>query len=304
MVIHFYFIFVKKSYMQFLVYILAYPLLWLISILPFRLFYLLSDFVCFIIYRIVGYRKKVVRENLALTLPNLSKSELKVIEKKFYHHMCDMFMETIKTMSISPEEMDRRFQITNLELVNEYAKKGKSVILVASHYASYEWLLTINPKLDFKGIAVYKRVANPYFDKLVRKIRSKYNTELVETRKAIPTMAQNQRNGVLSMYGLASDQSPKLDRIFHSMKFMGVEVPVHTGAEMLAKKYDLSVIFVKVKKVARGYYEATFVSIADNPKDYENYDITEKYLREVEKQIYEAPEYYLWTHKRWKHRVE
>ncbi|MEP6805965.1 MAG: lysophospholipid acyltransferase family protein [Flavobacterium sp.] len=290
--------------MQFLVYILAYPLLWLISILPFRLFYWLSDFVCFIIYRIIGYRKKVVRENLALTLPNLSKSELKEIEKKFYQHMCDMFLETIKTMSISPEEMEKRFRVTNIELVNEYAKKGKSVILVASHYASYEWLLTINPKIDFKGIAVYKRVANPYFDKLVRKIRSKYDTELVETRKAIPTMAQNQRDGILSMYGLASDQSPKLDRIFHSMKFMGVEVPVHTGAEMLAKKYDLSVIFVKVKKVARGYYEATFVAIADNPKDYENFQITENYLREVEKQIYEAPEYYLWTHKRWKHRVE
>lgn len=290
--------------MQFLVYILAYPLLWLISILPFRIFYWLSDFVCFIIYRIVGYRRKVVRENLTLTLPHLSKSELKVIEKKFYHHMCDMFMETIKTMSISPEEMNKRFRVTNLDLVNEYAKKGKSVILVASHYASYEWLLTINPKIDFKGIAVYKRVANPYFDKLVRKIRSKYDTELVETRKAIPTMAQNQRDGILSMYGLASDQSPKIDRIFHSMKFMGVEVPVHTGAEMLAKKYDLSVIFVKVKKVARGYYEATFVSIADNPHDYPNFDITEKYLREVEKQIYEAPEFYLWTHKRWKHRVQ
>ncbi|CAA9201873.1 Lipid A biosynthesis lauroyltransferase [Flavobacterium bizetiae] len=290
--------------MQFLVYILAYPLLWLISILPFRIFYWLSDFVCFIIYRIVGYRRKVVRENLTLTLPHLNKSELKVIEKKFYHHMCDMFMETIKTMSISPEEMNKRFRVTNLDLVNEYAKKGKSVILVASHYASYEWLLTINPKIDFKGIAVYKRVANPYFDKLVRKIRSKYDTELVETRKAIPTMAQNQRDGILSMYGLASDQSPKIDRIFHSMKFMGVEVPVHTGAEMLAKKYDLSVIFVKVKKVARGYYEATFVSIADNPHDYPNFDITEKYLREVEKQIYEAPEFYLWTHKRWKHRVK
>ncbi|MFH7018820.1 lysophospholipid acyltransferase family protein [Flavobacterium sp. FlaQc-47] len=290
--------------MQFLVYILAYPLLWLISILPFRLFYWLSDFICFIIYRIIGYRKKVVRENLALTLPHLSKSELKEIEKKFYHHMCDMFLETIKTMSISPEEMEKRFRVTNIELVNEYAKRGKSVILVASHYASYEWLLTINPKIDFKGIAVYKRVANRYFDKLVRKIRSKYDTELVETRKAIPTMAQNQRDGILSMYGLASDQSPKLDRIFHSMKFMGVEVPVHTGAEMLAKKYDLSVIFVKVKKVARGYYEATFVAIADNPKDYQNFDITEKYLREVEKQIYEAPEFYLWTHKRWKHRIE
>lgn len=290
--------------MQFLVYILAYPLLWLISILPFRLFYWLSDFVYFIVYRIVGYRKKVVRENLALTLPHLSDTERKEIEKKFYQHMCDMFLETIKTMTISPEEMERRFQVTNIELIKDYAKRGKSVILVASHYASYEWLLTINPKLGFQGIAIYKKIANPYFDKLIRKIRSKYNTELIETRKAIPTMAKNQREGKLSLYGLASDQSPKLDRIFHSMKFMGIEVPAHTGAEMLAKKYDLSVIMVKVKKVARGYYEATFLTIADNPNEFENFNITEKYLREVEKQIYEAPEYYLWTHKRWKHRVE
>ena len=290
--------------MQFIVYILAYPLLWLISILPFRLFYLLSDCIYFLIYYVVGYRRKVVKENLALTLPHLSDEERKKIEKKFYQHMCDMFLEMIKTMSISPEEMEKRFKVTNLDLVQEYAEKGKSVILVASHYASYEWLLTINRKIAFQGVAVYKKVANPYFDKLVRKIRSKYDTELVETKKAIPTMAQNQRDGILSMYGLASDQSPKLDRIFHSMKFMGIEVPVHTGAEMLAKKYDLSVVFVKVNKIARGYYEATFVSLADNPSDYENFEITEKYLREVEKQIYEAPEYYLWTHKRWKHRIE
>ncbi|BDU27085.1 lysophospholipid acyltransferase family protein [Flavobacterium sp. GSB-24] len=290
--------------MQFLVYILAYPLLWLISILPFRLFYLFSDFVYFLVYRVIGYRKKVVRENLALTLPHLSDAERKDIEKKFYKHMCDMFLEMIKTMSISPEEMEKRFHVTNIDLVLDYAKKGKSVILVASHYASYEWLLTINPKLGFQGIAVYKKLANPYFDKLVRKIRSKYNTEMIETRKAIPTMAQNQRNGILSMYGLASDQSPKLDRIFHSMKFMGVEVPVHTGAEMLAKKYDLAVIMVKVKKVRRGYYEATFLSLADNPKDFEDFEITEMYLKEVEKQILETPEFYLWTHKRWKHRVQ
>lgn len=290
--------------MQFLVYILAFPILWLISILPFRVFYWFSDFVYFIIYRVVGYRKKTVRENLALTLPHLSDAERKDIEKKFYHHMCDMFLEMIKTMSISPEEMEKRFTVTNIEVLNEYAKKGKSIVLVASHYASWEWLLTINKRMAFRGIGVYKKIANPYFDKLIRRIRSKYDAELVETRKTIPMMAQNQRDGILSLYGLASDQSPKLDRIFHSMKFMGVEVPVHTGAEMLAKKYDLSVVFIKVKKVARGYYEATIIPIADNPKEYENFEITEKYLREVEKQILEAPEYYLWTHKRWKHRIE
>jgi len=290
--------------MQFLVYILAYPFLWLISILPFRIFYWFSDFVYFLIYRVVGYRKKVVRENLALTLPHLSDAERKDIEKKFYRHMCDMFLEMIKTMSITPEEMERRFKITNMDLFHEYENKGKSVILVASHYASWEWLLTLNKRMLFNGVGVYKKIANPYFDKLIRKIRGKYDAELVETKKAIPLMAQNQRDGILSLYGLASDQSPKLDRIFHSMKFMGIEVPVHTGAEMLAKKYDLSVIFIKVKKVGRGFYEATIVPIADNPKEYENFEITELYLREVEKQILEAPEYYLWTHKRWKHRIE
>ncbi|MEL1253652.1 lysophospholipid acyltransferase family protein [Flavobacterium sp. DGU38] len=288
--------------MQFLVYILAYPFLWLISILPFRIFYWFSDCVYFLVYYIIGYRKKVVRENLALTLPHLSDSERKTIEKKFYRHMCDMFLEMIKTMSISPEEMEKRFHVTNIDLILDYAKKGKSVILVASHYASYEWLLTINPKLGFQGIAVYKKLANPYFDKLVRKIRSKYNCEMIPTKNTIPLMAQNQRKGKLSLYGLASDQSPKLDRIFHSNDFMGIEVPVHTGAEMLAKKYDLSVIMVKVKKVKRGYYEATFLTLADNPKDFEDFKITEMYIKEVEKQILEAPEYYLWTHKRWKHR--
>jgi KDO2-lipid IV(A) lauroyltransferase len=288
--------------MQFLVYILAYPLLWLISILPFRIFYWFSDCVYLLVYYIIGYRKKVVRANLALALPHLSNAERKKIQKKFYQHMCDMFLEMIKTMSISAKEMEKRFHVTNLDLILDYAKKGKSVILVASHYASYEWLLTINPKIGFQGVAVYKKLANPYFDKLIRKIRSKYNTELIETKKAIPLMAQNQREGILSLYGLASDQSPKLDRIFHSSKFMGIEVPVHTGAEMLAKKYNLSVVFVKVKKVKRGYYEATFVSLADNPKDFEDFKITELYLKEVEKQILEAPEYYLWTHKRWKHK--
>ena len=288
--------------MQFLVYILAYPILWLISILPFRIFYWFSDCVYFLVYYIIGYRKKVVRANLALALPHLNDAERKKVEKKFYQHMCDMFLETIKTMSISAEEMEKRFNVTNLDLILDYAKKGKSVILVASHYASYEWLLTINPKIGFQGVAVYKKLANPYFDKLVRKIRSKFHTELIETKKAIPLMAQNQRDGILSLYGLASDQSPKLDRIFHLSNFMGIEVPVHTGAEMLAKKYDLSVVFAKVKKVRRGYYEATFVSLADNPKDFEDFKITEKYLQEVEKQIMEAPEYYLWTHKRWKHR--
>lgn len=288
--------------MQFLVFILTFPFLWIISILPFRVFYWFSDFIYLIVYHIIGYRKKTVKYNLALALPHLSSEERLVIEKKSYHHLCDMFMEMIKTMTISSAEMNRRFVVTNIELVKEFENKGKSAILLASHYASWEWLLSINEKTKFKGIGVYKKIANKYFDKLLRDIRSKYNAELVETKKAIPLMAENQKNGILSMYGLASDQSPKLNRAFHWDKFMGVEVPVHTGAEMLAKKYDLNVLFVKVKKVKRGFYEATFVPITDNPNSIPDFEITNTFLREVEKQILEAPEYYFWTHKRWKHR--
>ncbi len=288
--------------MQFLVFILTFPFLWVISILPFRIFYWFSDFIYVIVYYIIGYRKKTVKENLALALPHLSDKERLVIEKKSYHHLCDMFLEMIKTMTISADEMNKRFVITNIELVKEFENKNKSTVLLASHYASWEWLLSFNAKTNFKGIGVYKKIANKYFDKLIRDIRSKYNAELVETKKAIPLMAENQKNRILSMYGLASDQSPKLNRAFHWDKFMGVEVPVHTGAEMLAKKYDLTVLFVKVKKVKRGFYEATFVPITDNPRSIPDFEITNTFLREVEKQILEAPEYYFWTHKRWKHR--
>lgn len=292
----------KNNGMQFLVFILTFPFLWVISILPFRIFYWFSDFIYVIVYYIIGYRKKTVKENLALALPHLSDKERLVIEKKSYHHLCDMFLEMIKTMTISADEMNKRFVVTNIELVKEFENKNKSTVLLASHYASWEWLLSFNAKTNFKGIGVYKKIANKYFDKLIRDIRSKYNAELVETKKAIPLMAENQKNGILSMYGLASDQSPKLNRAFHWDKFMGVEVPVHTGAEMLAKKYDLTVLFVKVKKVKRGFYEATFVPITDNPRSIPDFEITNTFLREVEKQILEAPEYYFWTHKRWKHR--
>ena len=296
-------LYLQKNYcMQFLIFIIAYPFLWIVSILPFRIFYLLSDAIFFLVYYVIGYRKKTVRANLAMALPHLSDKERLDIEKKSYHHLCDMFLEMIKTMTISSEEMNKRFKITNLEVIKEYEKKGKSIMLLASHYASWEWLITLNQKISYQGVGVYKKINNKYFDKLIRDIRSKYNTQLVVTNKTIPLIAQNQRENILSVYGLASDQSPKADRIFHWDSFMGIEVPVHTGAEMLAKKYNLNVVFAKVKKIKRGYYEATLIPITDDPKSIPDFGITHRFIQEVEKQILEAPEYYFWTHKRWKHR--
>lgn len=287
--------------MKYIIYLLLYPILWGISILPFQLLYLFSDFVYVIIYRIIGYRKKTVRGNIALTLPHLSDKERLVIEKKFYHHLCDMFLEMIKTMTISKEEICKRYIFKNFEVYKELENQNKSIAIMCAHYASYEWVVSMNYYTTFQGYGIYKQIKNIHFDKLVHSIRSKFNATLITTKETIPTIITNNKNSKLCTYGFASDQSPKENSAFHWTKFMGIEVPVHTGAEMLAKKYNMNVVFLRTKKVKRGYYEATLEVISENAKEIPNYGITDQFLKLVEKQIYEAPEYYLWTHKRWKH---
>lgn len=288
--------------MRFIIYLIAYPFLWFISMLPFRLLYLFSDFVYLIVYYLIGYRKKTVRENLALALPNLSDEERLIIEKKSFRHLCDMFLEMIKTMTISNKEISKRFVFTNLEVYKNLEAQEKSIAMMLAHYASYEWVISMNAYVKFSAFAIYKKIANPYFDKLVRDIRSRFKANLITTKETIPVIIKNNRNKELSIYGFASDQSPRISSAFHWQKFMGVEVPVHTGAEMLSKKYNMNVIFLKVKKVKRGYYEASFEVLSENAKEVPNYEITDKFLKLVEQQILEAPEYYLWTHKRWKHK--
>lgn len=290
--------------MQLLIYLIFYPILWIISILPFPVFYLLSDFVCFLTYNIIGYRKKVVRENIALALPHLSEKERLSVEEKFYKHMCDMFLEMIKTLSISQKEIEKRFTFSNMEVYHELEKKNKSIALMCAHYASYEWVVSMNYHINYKGFGIYKKLANPYFDKLVKQMRSKFKANLITTKETIPTIADNYKNGTLSLYGFASDQSPKPSSAYHWAPFMGHIVPVHTGAEMLAKRFDMNVIFLKTKKIKRGYYEASFEILSEDVKSVPNYEITDQFLKLVEEQILETPEYYLWTHKRWKHKKE
>ena len=288
--------------MQFLAYILIYPLLWLISILPFRLLYAFSDFIFLLVYRIFKYRKKVVKQNLRLVFPEKSPKEIKEITRKFYHHMCDMMVEAIKSLTISEKQMKKRFTFTNIEELRQHEEHNRSVVLMCAHYGSWEWIFVLQTYIKAKGYAVYKRLTNKYFDRLVKRIRAKYNSHLITTKETIPILIDAKKKGELTINGFISDQSPKPDKAFHWNDFMGIKVPIHTGAEMLAKRLDMSVVFFAVKKLKRGYYETTFTTLANNPTDFKDYEITDAFIKLVEKQIYEAPQYYLWTHKRWKHR--
>ncbi len=288
--------------MQFLAYIIIFPFLWLISILPFKLLYAFSDILYVFIYKVFGYRKKIVKENLYLVFPNKSKEEIDRITKTFYHHFCDMMVESIKSLTISEAEMKKRFVFTNLEEIHKIEKANKSIVLMCGHYASWEWIFILQKYIKHKGYAVYKRLANRYFDRLVKRIRAKYNSYLITTKETIPILTEAKNRGELTINGFISDQSPKVNKAFHWNDFMGIKVPIHTGAEMLAKKLDMAVVFLRVKKLKRGYYETTFETITLNPNEYKDYQITDLFLKLVEKQIHQAPEYYLWTHKRWKHR--
>lgn len=287
--------------MQFLIYIIVYPFLWIISVLPFRLLYLISDGLYILLYNIIGYRKKVVTDNLKLVFPEKTEKEIKSIRTKFYKHLCDMFLEMAKTMTISQKTLDARFKIKNPEEMKRLESLNKSVILMYGHYASWEWSLALQNHVKFAGFAVYKQLANRYFDKLVRDMRSKFNTALINTKESISIIKSNEANNMKSIIAFLSDQSPRLSKEVYWGEFMGIEVPCFTGAERLAKKLDLSVAYLKVTKIKRGYYEGEILTLAEKPNDYKDYKITDLFLREVEKQIYDAPEFYFWTHKRWKH---
>jgi KDO2-lipid IV(A) lauroyltransferase len=288
--------------MQRVSFLLAYPLLWLISRLPFRILYFLSDMLFFLVYRVIRYRRKVVRENLNLVFPDKSEHELRTIEKKFFAHLCDMFLEMVKTMGITRQELDRRFTFSNLEVLRSLEEQGKSVMLMFPHYASWEWVISLDPHVKGRGIAIYQPINNKYFDQWVRKVRGKFGTTLVTTRETRDCIRQNRKEGNLITYGILSDQSPMAGKARYWAPFMGITVPMHVGAEAICKQMDLPAIYLKIRKLKRGHYQGSFVLLAENPAGVPDYEITDAFFREVEKAIAEAPEYYFWTHKRWKHR--
>jgi KDO2-lipid IV(A) lauroyltransferase len=256
------------------------------------------------LYRIFGYRKQTVMANLELAFPEKSHLERKRIARRFYHHLCDMILEAIKSMSIRMSDMKERFKFTNIELIHDLEKRNKSIAMMCAHYGSWEWIFILQAYTSHKTFAIYKRLNNKYFDAMVRKIRARYDSYLITTKEAVKVLTENKEKGLLTINGFVADQSPKKHKAFHWNAFMGIEVPMYTGAEMLSKRLDLTVVFFSVKRVKRGFYETTFQTLTETPKDFDDYEITDQFTKLVEKQIYEAPEYYLWTHKRWKHRKE
>lgn len=286
--------------MQRLLYILVYPIIWLLSILPMRVLYVKSTALYVLVYYIIGYRKKVVLNNLALVFPEKTQKERDEIAKKFFKHLSDLIVETIKAFTISEKEIRKRFVVTNIEILEPYYQNNKSILLMAGHYGNWEWSGILNKLMRHQAHAVYKPLDSKQFDALVKKTREHFGGIIVSNKKIVGVLFRKWKKGIKTLTYILSDQTPKAGGFKHRDRFMGIDVPMFTGTEELAKKLDFSVLYLKVEKVKRGYYTATFVPLVDNPKEYPDFEITRMFFDALESQIREKPEYYLWSHKRWK----
>jgi KDO2-lipid IV(A) lauroyltransferase len=267
-----------------------------------RILYIKSDFFFFLIYYVFRYRKNVVLENLKLAFPEKSEAERIKIAKGFFKHFTDLFMESVKAFSISEKEILKRYTYKNPEFVNNFTKQGRSIALVAAHQANWEWSISLPLVLDGKVNGAYTKLGNTYFEKVVRTSREKFGVLGYKTSETVKGMQKNFTEKTQGLYILLSDQSPQVHKTFYWSTFFGIKVPMHTGAEMLAKKFDLVVINYVTRKVKRGYYETEFQLITETPKEFDNYQITDKYIDLTESNIKQQPELYLWSHKRFKHR--
>jgi len=288
--------------MNFITKLFIAPLLIFISYLPFRLLYFISDIFYYFLYYIIRFRRKIVRNNLVLSKIALNKKDLIIIEKKFYRHLTDVFFEMFKFYSISPDEMKKRFYIENPEIFYEFEKKNKSVMFMTSHYGGFEWFLSITYHVPQLPFAVYTPLSNKSLESLIKKFRLRHGSKLISRYEAGAYIKKQLKENKLFLYGMAADQSAQIRSITYWKEFLGIKVPVFTGSERIAKQHNIPVVFGKVVKISRGYYKVVVELISEFPNDYENYKITDVYLEKLEKQIREVPEYYYWTHNRFKHK--
>ena len=287
--------------MQRTIYFLSYPIIYLIASIPFSVLYIFSDFLRWIVYHIIGYRKKIVRFNLRKAFPDKSDEDLKWIEKRFYKHFCDITLEAFKSFKMSSSEMQKRMIFKNMEILTQFEKENRSAIIMCGHYSSWEWMLSVGYHMQSTGYGIYTPIMNPYFNELIIKIRKIHQAELLSRYGAIESIKKRHQEGEIAVYGFASDQSPRPKPKSYWRTFLGVKVPVFVGAELVAKEFDFGVVYAKINRVKRGFYEVDFELITDTPKETRLNEITDTFTEWLEQDVYCDPTQYLWTHNRFKH---
>jgi KDO2-lipid IV(A) lauroyltransferase len=279
-------------------------IVWFVSLLPFKILYLFSDFIYLFIYYIFRYRRPEVKINLANSFPEKNPAELKKIEKKYYHNLCDLIVEIAKIRHISKKQLLSRIQIKNKEVVEKYLEQNKSVFAVTGHIGNWEWTGMAFPlKFNTRIIAVVKPLSSQFFDKYFYFLRTRFTSEgPIPYKQTLRALIKHKKENTITV--LASDQTPAWGEIEYWTTFLNQDTPVFLGTEKMAKSIDVAVVFFTNTRIKRGYYEIEFHEITNKPKETANFEITESHVRYLENFINKNPDNWLWSHRRWKHKKE
>ena len=292
---------------QRIAYCLAFALIYCVSLLPFWLLYRLSDLIFLLAYYVVGYRKAIVRKNLRDSFPEKDAKELRKIERTFYRWFGDYIVETLKLFSMSKESMRKHMVFRNFKMVEEIVAQGQGVALYLGHYCNWEWITSVPlwVKGNYTGSQVYHVLESHVMDKLLLYSRHRMGTENVKIMDVLRYIVDNRKAGLPVVMGFISDQVPFWNNIGHWLTFLNhPNTPVLTGTERIARRYDMACVYIDIKRLRRGYYEAEYQLMTATPKDEPDLAITTEYFRRLEQSIQRQPSYWLWTHNRWKRTYE
>ena len=273
----------------------------MVAKLPFWFIYILSSIFYLIVNYIIGYRKQVVLKNLRNSFPEKSGKEINSISKKFYRHFSDLTLETIKMRGMKVSDFEERMKVANADLINSYFDQGKSVMVLTMHYNNWEWGTYLSKYLKHKSLAVYKPLNNVQFDKFMNETRSRFNAELIKNEHILRHLMRYEKQKEPVFVWLAGDQSPIAAHDYW-FRFLNQEAMFYPGPAFISKMFDQPVFFQKLEKTGRGKYLTTFELLCENPAEKSEIEILKIYIAKMEEIIREKPEFYLWSHKRWKRR--
>ena len=283
-------------------YYLFYGINWIITLLPLPVLYIFSDFLYLVLYYVVSYRRNVVATNLKNSFPEKTDKELKIIEKKFYRHLSDILIETFKSTHMTRANQKKRFTYSSLEIIDKLREEKRDIIAIMGHYNNWEWPTLLPYYLKYKTIIIYKPLQNKYFNRFINNHRSEHGIVLTPTSQVIREIINCRKNDINTVSVFISDQIPSKGDIKYWTTFLNQDTAVFTGAGKIASKYDMAVVFFHVQKVKRGYYNLNIEPLFDHTEGLSEEMITEKHVRRLEEIIKEKPEYWIWSHRRWKHK--
>jgi KDO2-lipid IV(A) lauroyltransferase len=286
--------------MQAVTFYLLYPLIYLVASLPFGLLYKLSDFAYYLI-ALSGYRKQVVLTNLKNSFPEKSHEEIETICKNYFRYLCDLILETLKTLTMTEKQAREHCTFHKAEWLDKLYQEKRSFIIVMGHYGNWEWAgpsFTLNTK--FQLVVIYRPLSHAYFEKMMVQMRTKFGTKITAAPQTLRDMVTN-RNQITATAFIADQTAPSNNPYWTT--FLNQPTSIFTGPEKLAIKFNYPVVFMNVQRPRRGHYEVIPELLFANPKETKEGEISKAFTQRLEKEIVKDPSIWLWSHKRWKHKA-